>query len=268
MHNTQVIICSVDLERPKKNPHIKALCESGYLRHEPKVNTASEQSLARSCLAEYALGKSSDVVLGIDTNIKFGFEDCHRVITRARETRGIAAGFYPHPKMKYNVHLRGTHTTQERLIQQTFEIGPNSTMGPQLVDAIGTGFMAIHRDVFARIPIKFPYLRTPLGLSRAAWFHQHMIPIKNGSFWLSSDHSFCFYAREAGCVVEGVPSVAVGHREPWWRKGEEPSSGVISIPLRQPSIHAMQPEEHSLMGSPGFDSSNLQSSFVDNNVAR
>ena len=234
MRDVFLMVCSSDVERAKRSESIRALCESGELRHQPPINTASEQSLARSCLIEKALQSDAEVFLFADTGLRFSVEDARRVTDRARQTRGIVGGFYPHPKMRYNLHLKGRHSAGfSQILCQAFDVGPRSTMPPQAVDAVGTGFMAIHRSVPERILKAFPQLRTPRGESRGAWFHQVLAPCPGGSIWLSSDHSFCWYAHTAGIAVEALPNVAVGHRQPWWGLGDEPESGVKSVAMSQ-----------------------------------
>lgn len=205
-----------------------------YVTHGPLSSFGCVVAKNRSDLGGRFLSGSCDVGVYVDPDVDFTELLISQVVDRARKTRGIAGGTYSHPELGYNIVPTGGHTLKEGEMNIQFvHLGPKSPDPPLVVDAVPTGLMAVHRDVFLKIPERFPLLKTPKGTSPVYWFRERRISVPGGSFFNSSDYSFCSYARDSGCVVELVPSVVAGHRgEPWWSPiGFEPEKGFVKFEM-------------------------------------
>ena len=196
-----------------------------YVTVEPLSSFGCVVARNRSDLAGRFLSGECDVGVCVDPDVAFTELLLSKVVNRARETRGIAGGTYSHKILGYNVVPKGGHSGE--MEPQSVNLGPKSMDGPLEVDAVPSGLMAVHRDVFLAIPKNFPELITPLWTTPVYWFRERRISIPGGSYFLSCDYSFCSYARDSGCKVELVPSAVAGHKgKPWWEPfGSEPEEG-------------------------------------------
>lgn len=186
----------------------------------------------------------ADVLVSWDPDVEFEQHHLDAIVERARETRGICGGLYSHVATMYNFAPDGAHTLPANESRSgIFRIGPAAPNKPMLVDAVGTGFLAAHRSVYERTLRVHPELRLVNQSSSAHWYYQRMVPAVGGMHCLSSDYSFCSYARDSGVPVEILPNVVLGHRnQPWWQPlGREPECGYATIKItshgfRRPSL--------------------------------
>lgn len=226
----QILISAPNQYDIKRTPCITGI-KRMKLKQQPLTVRGADVAKQRDMLAYGALTTDADVFLYIDLDIGFSPKDARRVTERARETQGIAGGAYAHPVMTFNFHGAGSHEASDE-VHETITIGPSSPQGPVAVDALGTGFLAVHRSVFERIGEQFPELRLRNDNERShAWFRKALFTSEAGSVELSEDHSFCWRARQAGVPVELLPSVALEHRNrPWYETlSDSPQDGKKTI---------------------------------------
>lgn len=232
MIDAQILLSASESTDPMKLPAFK--CALTYMTREPIASFGCSVARNRSDLAGQFMAGDCDVGVCLDPDVDFTERLVSLVVDRARETKGVAGGTYSHPELKYNVVPLGGHTLKAGSTPtQRVRLGPGSPDGPLSVDAVPTGLMAIHRDVFEAIYNFFPLLRTPGDTAPAYWFRERRLPIDGGSFFLSSDYSFCSYARDVGSKVELIPSAVAGHKgKPWWAPlGREPVGGYVEVDI-------------------------------------
>lgn len=154
----------------------------------------------------------SDVCLMVDDDIVFRPEDAERVVELARATRSIACGAY---SVRDGGHLACRALTPG----QELQFGPD--LEPIEIKWAATGFLAVHRDVFAAIASTMPYALDGTG----QWW-----PVFDTAFMrgeelledptaaageevqpLSEDYAFSERARQLGYRVWMDPSTVLLH---------------------------------------------------------
>lgn len=208
----------------------------GYLTREPIAEFGCCVARNRSAAASRAMQETdADVLISVDPDVDYDETHLAALAARVRETNGIAGGLYSHAETMYNFAPSGAHTLLDGESRtEFFQIGPRSPQGPTRVDAIGTGCLAAHRSVYERILTVHPELILAQHEDIAAhWYYERMIDAVGGMHCLSEDYSFCSYARDAGCAVEIMPGIVLGHRgEPWWQPlGCEPECGHKTLKI-------------------------------------
>lgn len=231
MIDAQICLSVGDNVDPSKIPSLRLAAPE--LAFAPAVAVGCDVAWNRSCAATDGLtARTSDVLVSIDPDVAWDTTQLSAIVDRARETRGIAAGLYSHEEMPFNFVPFGGHTGRAPRAEG-YLVGPGSPQGPTEVDAGATGFLAAHVDVYRAILEAHPELRLdPAEGVIGHWYQQRLVPGPQGSRRLSSDYSFCSYARDAGCAVEILPKIALGHRgKKWWEhlSPAAPSDGFVRL---------------------------------------
>lgn len=157
---------------------------------------------ARSRVASYFLqDRKEDVILFIDDDVVFDPKDAIRLIDGVKNGCDIVGGMYVQKGTlaKTCVLKNGQIVTFKR------------SAVPEEVEAIATGFMAIHRKVFEKMSETVP-LCHPNDLKFYPFF-QPFPKEKDGQMvYLSEDWAFCDRAKDLGFKVWLDPSIFLGHK--------------------------------------------------------
>jgi SAM-dependent methyltransferase len=139
----------------------------------------------------------SDVFLMIDDDIVFKTEDAERVVELAREKRAIACGAYP---VGDGGHLASRGHPGQRL-------DFNATAEPVEIRWPATGFMAVHRDVVAKMVegLDLCYPDKPDA------FWPMFTPFVLGENYLSEDYAFGERAAQLGFATWLDPKTILHH---------------------------------------------------------
>lgn len=144
--------------------------------------------IARSLLATTALAYGADVCLFIDHDILFEPLDVEVLAESARQTRGIVGAPYSVRRMGGGV----VGSFRSDVGEVTFFEGGKLYAAPA---AIGMGFTAIHRDVFALLD---PLPEYAVCNSSDGQLRPYFRKLILNDYWLHEDASFCEAARRAG----------------------------------------------------------------------
>lgn len=159
-------------------------------------------SRARSRVASYFLQeRDEDILFFIDDDIVFEPEQAVRIIDDVSNGMDICGGMY--------VQKKTLDKTCVFFDDQTVKFSPDAV--PVEVEAMPTGFLAIHRRVFEKMKEIVP-LCHPGTLNFYPFFDP--FPMKKNGKWihLSEDWAFCQRARQIGFKVWLDPSIFLGHK--------------------------------------------------------
>lgn len=179
---------------------------------------------ARSRVASYFLcERKEDVLFFLDDDIVFKTEDIIKVVDDIVNGADIAGAMYVQKGTlgKTAVFFDG----QSVMFQKNAPIVE--------VEAISTGFMAIHRRVFKKmvereiVPLCVKYF----GSADFYPFFQPYPILKNGQYiYLSEDWAFCQRARDLGFKIFLDPSIFLGHKGEYiYDLGDKARSPKIKI---------------------------------------
>lgn len=158
-------------------------------------------SRSRSLAASLFLRSDADVMLMIDSDIQFRAEDAVAICYKALDKRLIAAMY-----LTRNISAQPAMMLPEEPVM--FE--PNAQ--PVEAPFISTGFMAVHRGVFAKLAEELPLCHrdwTDKGVDTS--FYPFFMPFVMDGMYLSEDWAFVQRAREAGFPAYLDPSIRLGH---------------------------------------------------------
>ncbi len=148
-------------------------------------------------VSEWWRKSPDDVFMILDDDVTFDLKDAERVCQRARETRGIACGGYIKGDLKGPALRFFPHTTV--------------VMGrpgdpPVEVEYAATGFMAVHRDVIAKLIPTLPVCSP----QDEGGFWPFFQPFVKDHDYLSEDYAFCQRALELGFTIDLLPDIRLG----------------------------------------------------------
>lgn len=157
---------------------------------------------ARSRVASYfLLDRTEDVLLFIDDDIVFEPADAIKLIDCVVNGADVA----------------GANYLQKGTLEKTYvpfdgqSVTFSKDAKPVEVEAVSSGFMAIHRRVFEKLSKTVP-LCHPGTLNFYPFFQPYPTE-KNGRWiYLSEDWALCTKARDAGFKIFLDPSIYLGHK--------------------------------------------------------
>lgn len=184
------------------------------LAHQPLWARGAGLPKVRDGAAQIFLDTpEADVLVFADSDVTFTPEDAAAVVSRARETRGVAGAAFASssPAAQWNVFPLGTWELDGEITESYRTGEPGAPAVP--VSGLGCGLMAIHRDALVEIAEANPHLVITGDPTRTvSWFRVGLYASSTGNVELSEDLSFCRRARLAGCAVDLVQAAAIGHR--------------------------------------------------------
>lgn len=174
---------------------------------ELKFQTAMEALIdrSRSIHATKALEEGYDILVFIDDDIRFRATDLYQLIREACERKTVVGCLYM--KRKAPLELVGCPLDGP----QDLRIGEAGKV--QEVRYVGTGMMAIHKNVFVKVAECLPKLRTGAIFENGGELHiwPFFMPISYDGIYLSEDYAFCQRAREAGFKILADTRIILGH---------------------------------------------------------
>lgn len=166
-----------------------------------KTRGSPQIDIARSLLAYTALAHGADVCLFVDHDILFEPLDVEVLAESARQTRGIVGA--PYSERRMGGGLVGGFASD--VDEATFFDGGGLYPSP---GAIGMGFTAIHRDVFALLDPLPEYAACNCSDGQLRPYFRKLIL---DGHWLHEDASFCEAARRAGAPTHIDTRIRVQH---------------------------------------------------------
>lgn len=159
-------------------------------------------SRARSRVASYfLLDRNEDILFFVDDDVVFQPSDAVKIVDNVSKGMDICGGMYVQKKTldKTCVFFDGQTVTFKKDAE------------PVEVEALATGFIAIHRRVFEMMATVVP-LCHPGTLNFYPFFDP--FPVQKNGKWihLSEDWAFCQRARNLGFKVWLDPSIFLGHK--------------------------------------------------------
>ena len=157
-------------------------------------------SRARSELASWFLRTTADVLLSIDSDIEFTAGDALKVAREAYEL-GVVGGTYP-MRGRADSPQKGAHLLTEEGRHQDHLLE---------ADYLPGGFMAVRKDVFAKIVEESTLPWCQSNASPKHGMYPFYLPLVDDGLYLSEDWSFCKRVREAGFTCWLDPEVRLTH---------------------------------------------------------
>ena len=160
-------------------------------------------SRSRSILASAFLRSECDVLLSIDGDIEFEADDAIRLAQECADGKLVAGAMYM---------TRALNTQPALMLPEGWvDFSPGSE--PVEVPFLSTGFMAVHRTVFANLTKDLPLCHQNWGASSFWPFYMPFtIPWEgDGYMYLSEDWAFCERAKQHGYSLWLDPSIRLGH---------------------------------------------------------
>jgi len=190
---------------------------------------------SRSIMCTEFLKTECDVMVIIDDDIVFEWEDFWKIVEGARDTRGIYGGAYVTRSTTPHISSRAIPGSGE----QVFAAGP--VRRPHEYQYLATGFFAIHRDVLESMKGQeftdaygtHRMEEVALGADRpfVPFFSPFTCREEDGRLhYLSEDWAFCNRARQAGARVWVDLSIILQHM------GEYPYTVKDLETLKEPGL--------------------------------
>lgn len=187
--------------------HVKSIVAwVGNTKHDMIFNPATgdaliERSRARSATT-FLLETDAEVWLSVDSDIVFEWSDLDLLAEQA-VTHDIVVGAY-------------TTRSQERpfitsLAELNTPIEFAADPTPIPIKWGATGFMAVHRRVFAKLAETFPLYHPTDPTKHYPFFLPFGYETGGVPIMLSEDWAFCEYAKRAGFTTHINPSIRLGH---------------------------------------------------------
>lgn len=186
----------------------RAVCEREGLWHSMSYVSDSLVSRARNTLTQRFLDSASTHLMFIDADIVFTPADVRAITAQLETGKEIVGGLYPF---------------KQRNLAWVLNALPNEEPGPDgmlKVKYIGTGFLAVARDVFYRMAAAFPQIRYQTdeneGINKTnggqlRTLHDYWsVGVHNGRY-LSEDWFFCERAAQLGMQIWAHTGVKLGH---------------------------------------------------------
>jgi hypothetical protein len=158
---------------------------------------------SRSIQATRFLEESNaDVLLFLDDDILYNLEEVPRIIEDAIEKQSIVCGPYSKKEDGGQINCVPLHT-------EDIKMGP----GGKLMEICwgATGFMAIPRNVPAKMSVGMQKAKIKSDLAVYPFFLPMLHEVDGDLIWLSEDYAFCQRAREAGFKVWMDTRLQIGH---------------------------------------------------------
>lgn len=203
----------------------RAVCERDGLWHSLSYVSDSLVSRSRNTLTQRFLDSASTHLMFIDSDIVFKPADVRAISEQLAQGKEIVGGLYPFKQRKLGWVLNALPGEE-----------PDAS-GMMKVKYLGTGFLAVARDVFYRMAAAFPEIRYQTDENEG-------INLTNGGqlrtlhdFWsvgvcegryLSEDWYFCHRAAQLGIPIWANTNVKVGHL------------GLIQYPLEEVANSAVK----------------------------
>lgn len=162
---------------------------------------------ARNRVVEKFLTSPCDLLLFVDSDIEFTIEDIRLVADATSPTTPVVGGVYYSPKRPGSrspvvytlVPDMDAHYGQAVFTQLTAEQVDAYASQPFPADAIGTGFMCIHRSLLDKMLVEFG--------NPTPWFAEEIV---NGVH-VGEDMMFCLRADSLGFPPLAHPGVSISH---------------------------------------------------------
>lgn len=181
---------------------------------------------ARSRVASFfLLERSEDVLFFLDDDVIFREQDAVRLIDDCMKTESVVAGMY--------VQKGTLEKTCVFFDEQQVTFGEGQK--PVEVEAVSTGFMAIHRKVLEKMAHEkiVPFCHFS-SLKFYPFFQPYPVQ-KNGEWiYLSEDWAFCDRARNLGFKIYLNPSLLLEH------KGEYRYSLADKMRTNKPKLESIE----------------------------
>lgn len=153
--------------------------------------------------AHFFAESDAEVMLMVDHDIMWEPGDLEHIAKECAKRKGIVAGIYPKRSMGQDVPVRFAPG-----VQQKVWFGDNVCVEATYVS---TGFMAIHRDVFAALAEEMPL--TTGGFW--PWFTPTLAEHAAGVEYLSEDWAFCARAAGKGFKIWAAMKPRLKHVGEW-----------------------------------------------------
>lgn len=199
--------------------HSRAVCEREGLWHAMSYVSDSLVSRSRNTLTQRFLDSASTHLMFIDADIVFKPDDIRKIKAQLEAGKEIVGGLYPFKQRQLGYVLNGIPGQDP---------GEDGLMK---VRYLGTGFLAVARDVFYRMATAFPHIRYQSdeneGINQTNGGQLRIlhdfwsVGVHEGRY-LSEDWFFCERANQLGITVWAHTHVRVGHL------------GLIQYPLEEP----------------------------------
>lgn len=152
----------------------------------------------------YYMEQPWDWLLFVDSDIEFSVQNVIDLLTWAQEdpvARPIVGGTYfsSNGSQFFTVAYRlnravSTGPYESIPVEEVQKMVDNGETGPMAVDALGTGFMAIHRSVIEEMP--------KVWLKPQPWFAELVSALDDGTaVHMGEDLTFCARAQEMGYPI-------------------------------------------------------------------
>lgn len=168
------------------------------------VMSGANVSKARNALVEGFLATDADYLLMLDSDMVFRADVISRLVVH---NEPIMNGMYFQPSLNGGPSFPCMYRHQTGTAKSD---GMFVTLGDHWqrqaviqVDAVGAGFMMVHRDVFETIRKLMPNYAAP-------WFQE----VQRGDNLVGEDFTFCMRASEMGYPIFVDTSVEAGHIKP------------------------------------------------------
>jgi hypothetical protein len=160
---------------------------------------------SRSIHATLAMEAGYDVLVFVDDDIRFRATDLYQLIREATERSTIVGCLYT--KRKAPIELVGCPLEGP----QDLQIGEAGSV--REVRYVGTGLMAIPRNVLEAVSANLPKLRTGAILADGGelYIWPFFMPMAYDGIYLSEDYAFCQRAKGAGFEILADTRIILGH---------------------------------------------------------
>lgn len=166
-------------------------------------------SRSRSILASAFLRSDCDVLLSIDGDIEFDAKDALSLAALCADGHDLIGALYM---------TRGMGTQPALMLPPGHCVEFQESSHPVQVPFLSTGFMAVHRKVFAELAKDLPHCHQNWtgsnGQNTSFWpfYMPFCIPWEGDGFmYLSEDWAFCERARQHDFKLWLDPSIRLGH---------------------------------------------------------
>ena len=204
---------------------------------------------SRSLMCTEFLKTDADVMVIIDDDVVFEWQDFWKIVEGARETRGVYGGAYVTRSQTPHITSRSIPGTGEQVFAQTPQRRPVE------YQYLATGFWACHRDVFERmLGATFADAygthrmeEVELGADRpfVPFFAPFVAREDDGRLhYLSEDWAFSNRARQVGATVWADLSIVLIHM------GEYPYTVKDLQTLKEPGLPSTGIDVVEKMGRP------------------
>lgn len=188
--------------------HAQSLAELAVAAHTHGVQLLTSPargdalvSRARSRVASRFLGTDADVLLTIDGDIVFHPSAALRLCLLAEEYDLVGAC--------YNTRSTPPNVAVNLPLDQQVTFAKDSAPVP--VPYVSSGFMAIHRRVFAKLRDTLPLCQNKSPDPFWPFYMPFVAEHEGETIYLSEDWALCQRAREAGFGVWLDPTIRLGH---------------------------------------------------------